>query len=105
MSNQITLSTGALVTIKSFVSRGTRKKINAALDVSINDEGKIGAMKMQSIDHSRDVAAVELIEKIEINGETKKATLEFLDGLSVADFNLIAGEINKLEKEESTPLA
>lgn len=101
MSNQITLSTGDIVTIKSFVSRGTRKKINAALDISISSAGVIESMKMQNLDHSNDIAALDMIESIESNGASIKPTMAFLDGLPDADFNLIAKEINSVTQIET----
>lgn len=90
------------VTIKDVYTRKTQKEYNKALSEGMKmkaDQGgnaNIEGFTMEALDKANDVLLLNMVEKIEINGEEKPVKQETFDEMNSADVDKIIGEITKL---------
>ena len=62
----------------------------------IGKETSIEGFNMEAMDKANDIALLEMVEKIKINGENKEITINTFDEMNSNDVDLIIDEINKI---------
>jgi hypothetical protein len=106
---EIKITDGAVI-IKDFCSYKLKKQINKTLlgsaDIkSVDGKSEMTGLSFNAIEEANTVALLGMVEKIVINGEDKKPTIEAFDEMNEKDVDKILKEINKITAPEKSPLA
>ena len=98
------------ITIKEFCSRKTRKLINNALysEANVNIEGEdgktkqsVGGLSMNSMEKANDVALVEMVDKILIDGKETEVNIKTFDEMPAEIADEVISAIDDLTKKKS----
>ena len=93
------------ILFKPFMSRASQKKINAIMLGEINiKEAKDQNfnVSIEKLNESEDMAVIEMIAEITINGEKQENIVEFVNNLSSENYELIKESINDITKIKKT---
>lgn len=107
MENFFTLSTGHKIFLKTFLSRGLKKRINQNIlnGCEVDEKRNIkGGIKADVFETVNDLLLVGMTEKImDSTGKELPVTVETYDNFTSEDVEIIIKAINKITEEKILP--
>ena len=109
MDNFFTLSTGHKIFLKTFFSRGLKKRINQSIlsGCEVDEKRNLkGGVKGDVFETVNDILLVGMTEKIlDQEGKELPVTVETYDNFIAEDVEVIIKAINEITKEKELPKA